>query len=179
MEFTIKGRQTMLEGQPVEFILGVNQKIGPSYYDFMRKHGFKFISIPIMKASVEEQLTFSTNLVETAEQLQQIQNLFATNGQFDNLFTEKDKLEKYNKDFFKDNLIIMLFVYRSSGSLKHTINSVTKNGNELCVSIGANVLDVNHGGFTGDMALWCTIIEIKREFINEVDMISHYVEREE
>ena len=27
MEFTIKGRETMLEGQPVEFILGFNQKI--------------------------------------------------------------------------------------------------------------------------------------------------------
>ena len=83
-------------------------------------------------------------------------------------------IKKYNKDFFKENAVIVLFLTYGSGSIRQRFDSLVKNGNELC--IGMTTIQPEVG--TCDMAYWRITLEVKKSDISGVDKINCFNQNE-
>jgi hypothetical protein len=65
--------------------------------------------------------------------------------------------EKYSDDFFADNFLAIVLLQENSGSIRHKVENIDKNGD---IVIKRLIPEIG----TTDMAAWAIIIELKNDF---------------
>ena len=71
--------------------------------------------------------------------------------------------EKYNEEFFKTKALIVIEVQEGSGSVRHEVSKVVKNGDIITVGIKRIVPEFG----TADMAEWAIFVEIDNSVIDD------------
>lgn len=75
-----------------------------------------------------------------------------------------DACDQYDEAFFEENYLIFVLLEEGSGSIRHTVRSVTQTEDKLiAISIGREVPEVG----TSDMAQWHIVIELNRDLMVE------------
>ena len=163
MEFTIKGRETMLEGQPVEFDILSRDFGGTSKkFDIINS---KASVIPIKGGDdFDYRRRFIILSGRTFEE-------FSSNMKIldrDNYMLNEPEFQRYNKSYFKDKAVIILC---QGGGVKRLV----KNGAELC--IGAETrLNKPDDIRPAVIEFPIQFIEIEKAVLDGIDTISFYVE---
>lgn len=70
---------------------------------------------------------------------------------------------KYDEEFFKTTVLIVIELRETSGSVRNQVTKVVKNGDDITVGIKKIVPEIG----TADMAEWAIFIEIDNSFIND------------
>lgn len=70
---------------------------------------------------------------------------------------------KYDEEFFKTKSLIVIQLREGSGSIRHEVSKVVKNGDQITVQI--KVTTPEYG--TADMAEWAVLVEIDNSVVNE------------
>ncbi len=73
--------------------------------------------------------------------------------------TFKEACEKYDKDYFEKNILLLVLLEEGSGSIRHEVKSVKTSGNNVEIDIDVTCPEV----CTEDMAEWHVIIELDRD----------------
>ena len=75
----------------------------------------------------------------------------------DSTFGFLNAIDKYNDDYFNNNVLILILVQESSGSNRHQVNDIIKNDTELDIQINRLVPEIG----TADMAQWHILVKLK------------------
>ena len=143
--YPITQRANMLAGTEIPFIAGVNINIHQSDDD----HWF---NISIAKSFAE------------------LTEIFADDYNPNQI----NYIHKYNDAFFQENALIIMFITEGSGSVKHRIDSLVKNEDDLCVGFTRLVPETG----TGDIAYWRILLEVKKSDIEDIVKLSYFVKGE-
>ncbi|MEG1257010.1 hypothetical protein [Clostridium sp.] len=76
--------------------------------------------------------------------------------------------KKYDEDFFKSKALIAITLKETSGSIRHEVEKVLKNNDEITVYIGRNVPKIG----TMDMAEWTIYVEVNSKDVDSDDIVS-------
>lgn len=71
--------------------------------------------------------------------------------------------EKYNEEFFKTKALIVIEVQEGSGSVRHEVSKVVKNGD--IITVGIKRIAPEFG--TADMAEWAIFVEIDKSVVDD------------
>lgn len=77
-------------------------------------------------------------------------------------------ISRYDDEFFAENALIIITLDESSGSVRHNVKKVIKEGNEISIAIERKVPELG----TADMAEWNIYIELNAEDIDENDIVN-------
>ncbi len=77
-------------------------------------------------------------------------------------------ISRYDDEFFAKNALIIITLDESSGSVRHNVKKVIKEGNEISIAIERKVPELG----TADMAEWNIYIELNAEDIDENDIVN-------
>lgn len=77
-------------------------------------------------------------------------------------------ISRYDDEFFAENALIIITLDESSGSVRHNVKKVIKEGNEISIAIESKVPELG----TADMAEWNIYIELNAEDIDENDIVN-------
>ena len=78
--------------------------------------------------------------------------------------------EKYGEDFFSDKILLITYVPESSGSITHSVESVSKDSDKLEIYIKTNEPQVG----TADMAGWFISMEISKDDVKGVTVVNSW-----
>ena len=81
---------------------------------------------------------------------------------------EIDYIAPYTADFFEEKALVALFITEGSGSIRHRIPALKRDGTELAIDL---VTDRPYM-FTCDMAYWRILLEVDREAAAGIDRVS-------
>jgi len=76
--------------------------------------------------------------------------------------------KKYDEDFFSSKALIAITLKETSGSIRHEVQKVLKNNDEITVYIGRDVPEIG----TMDMAEWTIYVEVNAEDVDSDDIVS-------
>lgn len=163
MEFTIKGREIMLEGQPVEFDI-LSKDFGGTVKNF------KIISSTTLIVPIKNGTEFDNqrgiNVLSSRTFKEFLSNMKILDR--DNYMLNEPEFQKYDRSYFKDKAIIIL----CQGGL---VKRLVKNGSELC--IGAETrLNKPDDIRLAVVSFPVRFIEIDKTILDGIDTISFYVE---
>lgn len=74
----------------------------------------------------------------------------------------KERLSKYNDDYFKNNILVLFSIQEGSGSISHELENIKFNDDNIQFIIQVNIF--RESG-TDDMANWIGIFEMKKDII--------------
>lgn len=77
-------------------------------------------------------------------------------------------LNKYNDEFFNNKSLIVITLDESSGSVRHNVKSVVKEGNNINIAIERKAPEFG----TADMAEWNIYIELNAEDVDKNDVVN-------
>ncbi|MCI8331993.1 MAG: hypothetical protein HFE78_04140 [Clostridiales bacterium] len=162
VEITIKARDTMLEGTPVDFTLRNDNN--PGYLDpsLRDKELFVSITVPIQNGTKFDNKRGIVLLVVRS---------FNEFREAASIFKEKDWLSEYDEQYFQNNVLIMLYGTAPYLGLGWSVEEVKKDGAELCLGLADKVT-------LPDAIYLCAIqdiqqrIEISRADFDGIDTIS-------
>ncbi|MFR1709388.1 MAG: hypothetical protein ACLSV2_10835 [Clostridium sp.] len=77
-------------------------------------------------------------------------------------------LNKYNDEFFTNKALIVITLDESSGSVRHNVKNVVKDGNNITIAIERKVPEFG----TSDMAEWNIYIELNAEDVDKNDVVN-------
>jgi len=75
---------------------------------------------------------------------------------------------KYDDEFFSKKALIIVTLDESSGSVRHKVKKIIKEGNEISIAIERMVPGIG----TADMAEWNIYIELNTEDVDENDIVN-------
>lgn len=81
---------------------------------------------------------------------------------------EINYIAPYTADFFEEKALVALFITEGSGSIRHRIPALQRNGTELAVDL----VTMRPYMFTDDMAYWRILLEVDREAVAGIDLVS-------
>ena len=88
----------------------------------------------------------------------------------DNLFTHDrnfvETLKIYNKDYFQNNILIIVTISAGSGGDRFAIDGIIKSDDALTVNIRKT-----QSGMTCDMAAWDILLELDNSFATDAEKI--------
>ncbi|MEG2017589.1 MAG: hypothetical protein RR128_03930 [Clostridium sp.] len=70
---------------------------------------------------------------------------------------------KYDEEFFKTKSLIVIQLREGSGSIRHEVSRVVKNGDQITVQIKVTIPEYG----TADMAEWAVFVEIDNSVVND------------
>lgn len=70
---------------------------------------------------------------------------------------------KYDEEFFKTKSLIVIQLREGSGSIRHEVTKVVKNGDQITVQIKVTVPEFG----TADMAEWAVLVEVDNAMVND------------
>ena len=99
IEFTIKGRETMLEGQPVEFDLGYS-----NYWQSPKdRNVLTYVTVPIQNGSeIENKRSLCVCIARTLSEFKEVVSIFTQ----ENALPE---YEKYDESYFRDHVLLVMY----------------------------------------------------------------------
>lgn len=106
--------------------------------------------------------------VKIARSLDELKEIYRT----DVNPNHKNYIQDYTNDFFNDKAVIVMFITRDSGALRHKIDSLSIKDGELCISMSTTVPQNND--VPTDMAYWRTLIDVNKAAIKDIRKISCY-----
>ncbi|WP_346939803.1 hypothetical protein [uncultured Clostridium sp.] len=77
-------------------------------------------------------------------------------------------ISKYDDEFFTKKALIIITLDESSGSVRHNVKKVIKEGDEISVAIERKIPELG----TADMAEWNIYIELNTEDVDENDIVN-------
>lgn len=87
-------------------------------------------------------------------------------------------LARYDKTYFKDGALVLLYVVRGSGSYSHRVDALTRSGEDLCLTVSDTAIrpagDRSDYAYTCDMAYWRTILEVQQTDVRGVERLTSY-----
>ena len=168
MEFTIKGRETMLEGQQVTFHLGYSSddevpwKYGPDGV----AGALNYVQVPIKDgSSLDNKRSICVCIARTLPEFKEAVSIFRP----EDALTEYDK---YDETYFRNHVLLILYGGLNVGG-KWTAEMVTKKGAELCIGLSDTVRISNPNTVYPAMTyLIQQGLEISKEDFGGIDTIS-------
>lgn len=142
--YSINMRNSIPEGIQIPFTTGININIHAS----------------------DDESRFNMLIAESFLQLKEIFDQ-------DSNLNQIDYIDKYDEAFFENHAVILLFIVNGSGSIKHKVDSITKNNNELCIAYTTFVAGPDQV-MTCDMAYWRILIEVKQSDLSGITTLSYY-----
>ncbi|MDD2362405.1 MAG: hypothetical protein PHH84_05540 [Oscillospiraceae bacterium] len=113
-----------------------------------------------------EGIAFRQAIVKSWDQLLSLyeENVYYRNEQSEKIYLFKEVKDKYDKDFFSENALILLYSPVNSTSFRHRFDSVVKKDGRIYVGVlqwipGAGD---NSVGITAAMSNWSFIVEVKK-----------------
>lgn len=70
-----------------------------------------------------------------------------------------DAVDTYDEAYFEDHVLVLVLLEEGSGSIRHEVTSVTRDGDEVRIHIKRKVPDMG----TDDMAEWHIFVELERD----------------
>ena len=100
-------------------------------------------------------------VIQSMEQLEQYyeDNDGSLGYTYDGRKSVKEAMDKYDDEFFKNNLLVFAVLVEGSGSFRHIVTQIDFNPSSNVI----NIKRITAGQGTDDMAVWHIIIEIKRD----------------
>lgn len=112
-----------------------------------------FNHLPIFKIDTEEDLVQFKN---------DFTDIFSMDIGYDEIPSFEKSISKYNKDFFENNTLLIVYIQTSSGSLRFGLDSVDFNNDSVCVYVKQTN---NPLMGTDDMSGWFITVAIEDEII--------------
>ena len=134
IEFTINGRESMLEEQPVEFDLGYSSddevpwKYGPDGV----AGALNYVTVPIKDgSSLDNERSISVCIARTLPEFKEAVSIFRPEDAL-------PEYDKYDETYFRNHVLLILYGGLNVGG-KWTAETVTKKGAELCIGLSDTV----------------------------------------
>jgi len=81
-------------------------------------------------------------------------------------------IQNYNEDFFEENALVVLFIFEVSSGIRHQINSLVRNGNELSVRFTRYRTGDR---LPTDIAYWRILIEVRQSDVLGVERLNSII----
>ena len=109
------------------------------------------------QSAIQHLPIYKFDTLNELEQFRQFGDKFTFDGTYDEIASFNDTVAKYDKAFFDENTLMVVYVPSNSGSYRYGVNNVYCDGKSFCV----HVQQINNPKIhTDDMAGWFITVAV-------------------